>query len=32
VLKFDYRDRNYAQTAQRTRDFTGFDLGIGYMF
>jgi len=32
VLKFDYRDRNYAQIEQQGRDFTGFDLGIGYMF
>jgi Skp family chaperone for outer membrane proteins len=32
VLKFDYRERSYDQTAQRGRNFTGFDLGMGYMF
>ncbi len=32
VLKFDYRDRSYDLTADRGRDFNGFDLGMGYMF
>ena len=32
VLKFDYRDRSHALVAERGRDFTGFDLGIGYQF
>jgi Phosphate-selective porin O and P len=32
VLKFDYRDRSHDLVAQKGRDFTGFDLGIGYQF
>jgi hypothetical protein len=32
VLKFDYRDRSYDLTDERGRDFTGFDLGLGYSF
>ncbi|MEA3410128.1 MAG: porin [Pseudomonadota bacterium] len=32
VLKFDYRDRTHADASQRGKDFTGFDLGLGYTF
>jgi hypothetical protein len=32
VLKFDYRDRSHDLSADRGRDFTGFDLGLGYSF
>jgi predicted porin len=32
VLKFDYRDRSYDLASQQGRDFTGFDLGLGYSF
>lgn len=32
VLKFDYRERNYDLTADRGRNFTGFDLGMGCVF
>jgi predicted porin len=32
VLKFDYRDRSYDLPGQQGRNFTGFDLGLGYSF
>lgn len=32
VLKFDYRDRSHDLASQHGRDFTGFDLGLGYAF
>ena len=32
VLKFDYRDREHDLDSDSGRDFTGFDLGIGYQF
>lgn len=32
VVKFDYRDRSHDLTAERGRDFTGIDLGLGYSF
>ncbi len=32
VLKFDYRDRNHDLDSQQGRNFTGFDLGLGYSF
>jgi len=32
VIKFDYRDRSHDLPGQRGRDFTGFDLGVGYSF
>ncbi len=32
VLKFDYRDRSHDLASQYGRDFTGFDLGMGYSF
>ena len=32
VVKFDYRDRSHALDSQGGRDFTGFDLGLGYSF
>ena len=32
VFKFDYRDRSHELASQYGRDFTGFDLGMGYMF
>ena len=32
VLKFDYRDRHHDRGIERGRDFTGFDLGLGYQF
>jgi hypothetical protein len=32
VLKFDYRDRGYDLQDQQGRNFTGFDLGLGYSF
>jgi hypothetical protein len=32
VVKFDYRDRSHDLGTQSGRDFTGFDIGIGYAF
>lgn len=32
VFKFDYRDRSHDLLSQNGRDFTGFDLGMGYSF
>jgi hypothetical protein len=32
VFKFDYRDRNHDLEAESGRDFSGFDLGVGYSF
>ena len=32
VIKFDYRDRSHNLESQDGRDFTGFDLGLGYSF
>jgi len=32
VVKFDYRDRSHDLDTQGGRDFTGFDIGIGYAF
>lgn len=32
VFKVDYRDRNHDLAADEGRDFTGFDLGVGYQF
>jgi len=32
VIKFDYRARNHDLASQHGRDFTGFDLGLGYSF
>ena len=32
VIKFDYRDRSHDLQSAYGRDFSGFDLGIGYMF
>jgi hypothetical protein len=32
VIKFDYRNRDHDLVSQRGRDFTGFDLGVGYAF
>jgi len=32
VFKFDYRDRSYDLLDQQGRNFTGFDLGVGYNF
>ncbi len=32
VFKFDYRDRSHDLASQYGRDFTGFDLGMGYSF
>jgi predicted porin len=32
VFKFDYRDRSHDLLGQKGRDFTGFDLGVGYSF
>ncbi len=32
VIKFDYRDRSHDLDSQAGRDFTGFDLGLGYSF
>jgi hypothetical protein len=32
VIKFDYRDRSHDLVAEKGRDFTGFDIGIGYQF
>jgi hypothetical protein len=32
VIKFDYRDRNHDLNSAQGRNFTGFDVGIGYSF
>jgi hypothetical protein len=32
VIKFDYRDRSHDLDSEHGRDFTGFDVGIGYSF
>jgi hypothetical protein len=32
VIKLDYRDRNHDLDSAGGRDFTGFDLGVGYSF
>ncbi len=32
VVKFDYRDRSHDLDGESGRDFTGFDLGLGYSF
>ena len=32
VIKFDYRDRSHNLDSQNGRDFTGFDVGLGYSF
>ena len=32
VFKFDLRDREHDSAAESGRDFTGFDLGVGYSF
>ncbi len=32
VVKLDYRDRNYDLDSEAGRDFTGFDIGLGYNF
>lgn len=32
VIKFDYRDRSHDLASESGRDFTGFDLGLGYNF
>ena len=32
VIKFDYRDRSHDLANSYGRDFTGFDLGLGYSF
>jgi len=32
VLKFDYRERDHARSAEHGRDFSAFDLGVGYQF
>jgi opacity protein-like surface antigen len=32
VLKFDYRDREHDMDSESGRDFSGFDLGVGYQF
>ena len=32
VLKANYRDRSHDLAAESGRDFTGFDLGVGYQF
>ena len=32
VIKFDYRDRNHDLDSAQGRNFTGFDVGIGYSF
>ena len=32
VFKFDYRDRSHDLASQYGRDFTGFDVGVGYSF
>jgi hypothetical protein len=32
VFKFDLRDREHDRAAESGRDFTGFDLGVGYSF
>lgn len=32
VVKLDYRDRNYDLDSENGRNFTGFDVGLGYNF
>jgi hypothetical protein len=32
VFKFDLRDREHDRATEGGRDFTGFDLGVGYSF
>jgi len=32
VIKLDYRDRSHDLGSESGRDFTGFDVGIGYAF
>ena len=32
VFKFDYRERSHDLASAHGRDFTGFDLGVGYAF
>jgi len=32
VVKFDYRDRSHDLDSERGRNFTGFDIGLGYSF
>ena len=32
VLKADYRNRDHTENIDAGRDFTGFDLGLGYHF
>lgn len=32
VLKFDYRKREHELQSEAGRDFSGFDLGVGYQF
>ena len=32
VFKLDYRDRSHDLLSERGRDFTGFDVGVGYAF
>ncbi len=32
VFKFDYRNREHDLAAAQDRDFSGFDLGMGYQF
>lgn len=32
VIKFDYRERSHNLDSQNGRDFTGFDVGVGYSF
>ena len=32
VFKFDLRDREHDRATENGRDFTGFDLGVGYSF
>ncbi|MGA9574585.1 MAG: porin [Lysobacterales bacterium] len=32
VVKFDYRSRSHDLDSESGRDFTGFDLGLGYNF
>lgn len=32
VIKLDYRNRSHDLASQQGRDFTGFDLGVGYAF
>ena len=32
VIKLDYRNRSHDLASQQGRDFTGFDVGLGYAF